>query len=57
MNEHQQNWLSVVIFAGLVSGLFAFGAWHIVEAGCQKVHNVYDCEWSRTPFTPKELEQ
>jgi len=26
--------------------------WHSGESQCQEYHNVADCEWSRTPFTP-----
>lgn len=26
--------------------------WHMEEAACQKLHNVYDCEWTQSPFTP-----
>jgi hypothetical protein len=30
--------------------------WHTGESDCQETHDVYDCEWSQSPFTPKLIE-
>lgn len=48
-------------FLGLFLGVFGtiavgFALWQGSESACQKDNNVYDCEWSRTPFTPVEKE-
>jgi hypothetical protein len=40
------------LFVSVLAVLF----WHMGESGCQKAHDVYDCEWSQSPFTPKLIE-
>tara|TARA_R110000764_G_C10736750_1_gene350221 strand:- start:322 stop:489 length:168 start_codon:yes stop_codon:yes gene_type:complete len=39
--------------AGLITmAILALMVWHIAEGACQATHDVYDCEWTQSPFTP-----
>lgn len=39
--------------AGLLTVIVVLtGFWHAAESGCQEGYDVFDCEWSQSPFTP-----
>jgi hypothetical protein len=40
------------LFVSVLAVLF----WHTAESVCQETYDVYDCEWSQSPFTPKLIE-
>lgn len=40
------------VLPAIVIILIVLFGFQIVESDCQAKHNVADCEWSRTPFTP-----
>ena len=46
------NWARGFLSGVLFTFIVCFGVWHIVEKGCQRINDVYDCEWSQSPFTP-----
>ena len=35
-----------------LTAFITFMAFQGMEAGCQAKNNVYDCEWTQSPFTP-----
>lgn len=51
MTHYEVFWLS------FLGGVFLMIAiiicqWHIEEIKCQKLHDVYDCEYLQSPFLP-----
>lgn len=46
-NEASAFWIGSAIAAFL-----AFTAFQATESACQTQHDVADCEWTRSPFTP-----
>ncbi len=45
------------VFSVFTASLIGFGVLMIVtlwekKRQCEKVHNVYDCKWTRNPYTP-----
>ncbi len=48
-------WLGVGLTAA-VAVFIAAVAWRDGERECEKQHDVFDCEWSGTPFTPVSKE-
>ena len=47
------NEFSFPLFLGCaMTALVGVIFFHEAEAQCQKEHNVHDCEWTRSPFTP-----
>jgi len=35
-----------------MTAFFTFLFFQVVEGACQQKHDVADCEWSQSPFTP-----
>ena len=64
--NHMSMEEKIVLAIGFVVGL-AFGAMlmlamdrdrdRTMERECEKAHNVYDCEWTRNPYTPAEPDE
>jgi len=53
MSDNEKFLLKFGFFIGVATfGLAAFLVSQTLESECQHIHNVADCEWSRTPFTP-----
>lgn len=42
----------IFVFGVAFAFVLFFMAWQIGESACEEKHNVYDCEWARTPFQP-----